>query len=71
MRRHSSAHLVDEDDARRVLARLAEDVANHTRTVAQPLLHELARHHLDEVGRRRVRHGLREHRLARARRSVH
>ena len=81
LKRPRNAHLVDEDDARRVFPRFAEHIAHHARSVAQPsshyrslarlLLHELAGHHLNEIRRRCVRHRLRQHRFPRSGGTVH
>ena len=56
--------LVHEDDARRVLARHDEQLADHPAALADVLLHELGAGHADEPAVGVVRDGTREERLS-------
>ena len=61
--------LIDEHDARRVLARLREQLAHALRAHAHEQLHEVAARHADERHVRLARRRLHQQRLARARRT--
>mmetsp|Transcript_21145 Transcript_21145/g.36300 ORF Transcript_21145/g.36300 Transcript_21145/m.36300 type:complete len:231 (-) Transcript_21145:456-1148(-) len=61
----NGVNLVDEDDRRGVLPSQSEDVADHTRTFAEVLLHELGADDPDEGGGGVVRHSLGQHGLSR------
>ena len=54
----------NENDGGRVLSGESEDVAHHSRSFSQVLLHELRADDADERSGRVVSNGLRHHRLA-------
>lgn len=62
--------LVDEDNTWRVLASHAEDIADHTRTLAEVFLDKFGANNANETGRGRVRDSFHKHSLARSRWTV-
>ena len=69
-RRADGVELVDEDDRRRVLARLVEQAPDARGAEAGEHLDERRRRLREELGARLVRDGLRQQRLAGAGRAV-
>lgn len=63
-------YLVHEDDARLMIACIVEHLPNEPGTLANVLVDDRARHHLQEVCIQLTRHGLGQQRLAGAGRSI-